>query len=106
MSDSSNAMDCSLPGSSVHGVFQARVLGWVAISFSIFYFFIGISCFTMFLLYSKMSQLYIYVCVHIYISSLLDLRMMWIFFFSNLFVFVCPGSSLLGGFCLVAESRG
>ena len=27
-------MDCSLPGSSVHGIFQARVLGWVAISFS------------------------------------------------------------------------
>ena len=27
-------MDCSLPGSSVHGIFQARVLEWVAISFS------------------------------------------------------------------------
>ena len=27
-------MDCSLPGSSVHGIFQARVLQWVAISFS------------------------------------------------------------------------
>ena len=27
-------MDCSLPGSSVHGVFQARVLKWVAIAFS------------------------------------------------------------------------
>ena len=27
-------MDCSLPGFSVHGVFQARVLDWVAISFS------------------------------------------------------------------------
>ena len=23
-------MDCSLPGSSVHGIFQARVLEWVA----------------------------------------------------------------------------
>ena len=28
-----NPMDCSLPGSSVHGIFQARVLAWVAISF-------------------------------------------------------------------------
>ena len=28
-------MDCSLPGSSVHGIFQARVLEWVAIAFSI-----------------------------------------------------------------------
>ena len=27
-------MDCSLPGSSVHGIFEARVLEWVAISFS------------------------------------------------------------------------
>ena len=27
-------MDCSLPGSSFHGIFQARVLEWVAISFS------------------------------------------------------------------------
>ena len=27
-------MECSLPGSSVHGIFQARVLEWVAISFS------------------------------------------------------------------------
>ena len=31
----SNPMDCSLPGSSVHGIFQARVLEWVAIAFSI-----------------------------------------------------------------------
>ena len=30
----SNPMDCSLPGSSFHGIFQARVLEWVAIAFS------------------------------------------------------------------------
>ena len=30
----SNPMDCSLPGSSVHGIFQARVLEWGAIAFS------------------------------------------------------------------------
>ena len=29
-----NLMDCSLPCSSVHGIFQARVLEWVPISFS------------------------------------------------------------------------
>ena len=29
-----DAMDCSLPGSSVHGIFQARVLVWGAIAFS------------------------------------------------------------------------
>ena len=27
-------MDCSLPVSSVHGIFQARILEWVAIPFS------------------------------------------------------------------------
>ena len=27
-------MDCSLPGSSIHGIFQARVLEWYAIAFS------------------------------------------------------------------------
>ena len=27
-------MDCSLTGSSIHGIFQARVLEWVAIAFS------------------------------------------------------------------------
>ena len=27
-------MDCSLPGSSVHGIFQTRLLEWVAIAFS------------------------------------------------------------------------
>ena len=31
----SDLMDCSLPGSSIHGIFQARVLEWGAIAFSI-----------------------------------------------------------------------
>ena len=30
----SDPMDCNLPGSSVHGIFQARVLEWGAIGFS------------------------------------------------------------------------
>ena len=30
----SDPMDCSLPGSSVHGIFQARVLEWGAFAFS------------------------------------------------------------------------
>ena len=41
----SDPMDCSLPGSSVHGIFQARVLEWVAIAFSVY------------------QYRYIYVCV-------------------------------------------
>ena len=31
----SNPMDCSPPGSSIHGIFQARVLEWGAIAFSV-----------------------------------------------------------------------
>ena len=31
----SDRMDCSLPGSSVHGIFQARVLEWGAIALSL-----------------------------------------------------------------------
>ena len=31
----SDPMDCSLPGSSIHGIFQARVLEWGAIAFSL-----------------------------------------------------------------------
>ena len=33
-------MDCSLPGSSVHGIFQARVLEWGAIVFSRIYVYL------------------------------------------------------------------
>ena len=29
-----DSMDCSLPGTSVHGILQARILEWVVISFS------------------------------------------------------------------------
>ena len=36
----SDPMDCSLPGSSVHGIFQARTLEWVASAFSL----IGSKC--------------------------------------------------------------
>ena len=32
----SDPMDCSLPGSSVHGIFQARVLEWAAIGYILF----------------------------------------------------------------------
>ena len=34
VSNSCDPMDCSSPGSSVRGIFQARVLEWVAVSFS------------------------------------------------------------------------
>ena len=45
VSDSRDPMDCSLPGSPVHGIFQARVLEWGAIAFSVSFFsFIQFYC--------------------------------------------------------------
>ena len=49
----SDPMDCSLQGSSVHGIFQARVLEWVAIAFSTseyYVLFLGMTMFTLLLL--------------------------------------------------------
>ena len=40
----SDPMDCSLPGSSIHGIFQARVLEWVAIAFSAIAVEHGLNC--------------------------------------------------------------
>ena len=47
----SNPMDHSLPGSSVHGIFQARVLEWGAIAFSSskFHIYVLIYCLAVFL---------------------------------------------------------
>ena len=39
-----NSMDCSLPGSSVHGIFQARVLELVAITFSYRVLILAVPC--------------------------------------------------------------
>ena len=39
----SDPMDCSLPGSAVHGIFQARVLEWGAIAFSQKYAYIYVN---------------------------------------------------------------
>ena len=36
----SDPMDCSLPGSSIHGIFQARILEWGATAFSVKYFLV------------------------------------------------------------------
>ena len=40
------SLDCRSPGSSVHGLLQARILEWVAISFSRVMSFYGFFCFT------------------------------------------------------------
>ena len=40
----SDPMDCSLPGSSIDGIFQARVLEWVTIAFSMLLLLSRFSC--------------------------------------------------------------
>ena len=46
-------MNCSSQGSSVHEILQARILEWVAISFSLFYIY-------------KMYTYMLYIYTHIY----------------------------------------
>ena len=46
-----NSMDCSLPGSFVHRIFQARILEWVAISYST-----DISYFHLYLIYNNLIK--------------------------------------------------
>ena len=49
-------MDCSPPGSSIHGIFQARVLEWGAIAFSVTFVRVAISCNQKSLDYYPMSE--------------------------------------------------
>ena len=65
-------MDCSLPGSSAHGIFQARVLEWGAIAFSMRKAFLSLLA----VLWNSASK-------WVYLSFILFLLL---FFFSQLFV--------------------
>ena len=56
----SDPMDYSLPGSSIHGIFQARVLEWVAIAFSLLH--------CRLILYQLSNQGSPYIYTYIYIS--------------------------------------
>ena len=55
----SDPMDCSLPGSSIHGIFQARVLEWGAIAFSIHMHIANI-------IYRIQSTLYMHIAYSLY----------------------------------------
>ena len=67
----SDPMDCSPPGSSAHGIFQARLLEWVASAFSCILYidvihnlYIVRSC-ILYLLYNCYTCYIIYMCVYI-----------------------------------------
>ena len=49
----SDPMDHSLPGSSIHGIFQARVLEWVAIAFSLWSNYVAANSIISFFLMAK-----------------------------------------------------
>ena len=68
----SNPRDCSLPGSSVHGIFQARVLEWGAMlnARNIQYLDLGDS----YIIY-MCACMYIYVCVCIHVTCILYIHM-------------------------------
>ena len=60
----SDLMDCSPPGSSVHGIFQARVLEWGAIAFSD-------------TIVSTVIIIYMYLYVYIYITKNIKVYTIW-----------------------------
>ena len=66
----SNPMDCSPPGSSIHGICQARVLEWGAIAFS--------------------KEIHKHVLIHVYVCALCVLSR-----FSHVQLFVTPGAVAL-----------
>ena len=69
-----NPMDCSPPGSSVHGVFQVKLLECVAISY--FYIFIFIYIFIYIFIF------YLYTTLYQSIDTIFD-SVMWLYFKSN-----------------------
>ena len=65
----SDPMNCSLPGSSVHGIFQARVLEWVAIAF---------------------SGMYVYKCIHICIHTHIYMCVcIYIYKYTHTHIYIC-----------------
>ena len=68
-------MDCSLPGSSAHGIFQARVLEWGAIAFSDLFAYLSflntliMSTFSLKCTISECPQLLIVLDVACYLAS-------------------------------------
>ena len=54
----SDPMDCSLPGSSVHGIFQARVLEWGAIALSHISSYLHLKCHEDFKIYLCFISMY------------------------------------------------
>ena len=61
----SDPMDCNLPGSSVHGIFQARVLEWGAIAFSVVTSYNYVNCHR----WRKLGDVYMRLLCTIHVTS-------------------------------------
>ena len=93
-------MDCSLPGSSIHGIFQARVLEWGAIAFS------GISgCYILSNAFSSFTELIMYF-IFILLKWFIPLIDLWILNYTftfgikfHLFMVYDPFNVLLNSVC-------
>ena len=71
----SDPMDCSLPGSSTHGIFQARVLEWGAIAFSehshtCVYIYATFVCIISMYTSTHTLYIYAYIYTHYHIYSM------------------------------------
>ena len=100
-------MDCSLPGPSVHGIFQARVLEWVAIAFSSIAMNLSLStAFTETHRFWVVVFSFSFVSMHILISYFISSVICWLFrsvlFSLHMFVFLIDFFFL---FSAVARSR-
>ena len=73
-------MDCSLPGSSAHKIFQASVLEWVAIAFSPLYDYMIVNKFLLLLMDICFFQLW----------ALRNNSFFFLFFLLCVFLKVCP----------------
>ena len=109
----SDPMDCRLPGASIHGIFQAEVLEWVATAFSSLAHYCllipSVHCLYLHNVQHSLVRLYIVsftTHTHTHTHFCLEMRSQDSLCFLLIYIFSCTGSLLLGGLSLIAVSRG
>jgi len=73
-----NPMDCSLPGSSIHGIFQARVLEWGAIAFSNIYIYTHTNGIFLIKNDAQFSTPHKFLCLSFLVSNVQCVAFLWI----------------------------
>ena len=101
----SGPMDCSPPGSTIHGIIQARVLEWVAIAFSTYAFYSLLIAQILWVLFSPLAVLALWMFLEVFSSLnfynytlLVSLLPLWLLLF--ILIFLYPSFSCdFPGFC-------